>query len=154
MTGSKGAQAAATGTVARHEAIDSSPRLLPVDVQVQLVPATFKHAPDHLGTGHRVPTQDAGYTTASESLLRRNRSASPFGGIRHREDPLLLLRTPPKGIKSVRAISRSCRKNWIEILLYAMTGSKGRRARETGIMMARHEAIYASAQLLPVNPQA
>lgn len=35
----------------------------------------------HLGTGHSVPTQDAGYTTASELLSAKHRSVSTCGGV-------------------------------------------------------------------------
>jgi hypothetical protein len=34
----------------------------------------------HLGTGHTVPTSDAGYTTASELLAANHRSVSTCGG--------------------------------------------------------------------------
>jgi hypothetical protein len=34
----------------------------------------------HLGTGYTVPTQDAGYTTASELLSANRRSVSTCGG--------------------------------------------------------------------------
>jgi transposase len=103
MTGSKLTRARETGIVmARYKAIDSSPRLLPVDLQAQLLAGTFEHALEVLigqeldlsGFDARYCNDAVGASAYAPAVLRK---AILFGYSR--------------GLVSSRALERACREN-------------------------------------------
>jgi transposase len=95
--------------MARYKHVDMSPRLLPVDLEAQLVPGTFAHALHHLIDEIDLAVFDAHY---------RN---DETGATAH--DPAMMLRAVllgySQGLVSSRAIERACREN---VLFIAITG--------------------------------
>jgi transposase len=95
--------------MARYKHVDMSPRLLPVDLEAQLVPGTFAHALHHLIDELDLSAFDAHY---------RN---DETGATAH--DPAMLLRAVllgySQGLVSSRSIERACRDN---VLFVALTG--------------------------------
>jgi len=95
--------------MARYKHVDRSPRLLPVDLDAQLVSGTFAHALHHL-----VDVLDL---SAFDSHYRNDLN----GATAH--SPAMLLRAVllaySQGIISSRAIERACRDN---VLFIAITG--------------------------------
>lgn len=95
--------------MARYKHVDMSPRLLPVDLEAQLVPGTFAHALHHLIDEIDLSAFDVCY---------RN---DETGATAH--DPAMLLRAVllgySQGLVSSRAIERACRDN---VLFVAITG--------------------------------
>lgn len=95
--------------MARYKTMDMSPRLLPVDLEVQLVPGSFAHALHHLVDQLDLSAFDAHY---------RN---DAVGASAHAPAMLLkaVLLAYSQGIVSSRAIERACRDN---VLFIALTG--------------------------------
>ena len=95
--------------MARYRHVDRSPRLLPVDLEAQLVTGTFAHALHYLLDELDLSAFDAHY---------RN---DETGATAH--DPAMLLRAVllgySQGLVSSRAIERACRDN---VLFVAITG--------------------------------
>lgn len=95
--------------MARYKYVDRSPRLLPVDLDAQLVPGTFAHALHHVIDELDLSAFDAYY---------RN---DETGATAH--DPAMLLRAVllgySQGLVSSRSIERACRDN---VLFIAITG--------------------------------
>jgi transposase len=87
--------------MARYKYVDRSPRLLPVDLEAQLVPGTFAHALHHVIDELDLSAFDAHY---------RN---DQTGATAH--DPAMLLRAVllgySQGLVSSRSIERACRDN-------------------------------------------
>lgn len=95
--------------MARYKVIDLNPRLLPVDLQAQLVPGTFAHAVHHLVDALDLSAFDAHY---------RN---DVTGATAHSPTMLLkaVLLAYSQGLVSSRTIERACRDN---VLFIALTG--------------------------------
>jgi transposase len=95
--------------MARYKVVDMSPRLLPVDLQAQLIPGSFAHAVHHVVDALDLSAFDAHY---------RNDAA---GASAHAPAMLLkaVLLAYSQGIISSRAIERACRYN---VLFIALTG--------------------------------
>jgi transposase len=95
--------------MARYKYIDMSPRLLPVDLQAQLVPGTFAHALHHLVDELDLSAFDAQYRNAET------------GAPAHAPGMLLraVLLGYSQGLVSSRLIERACRDN---VLFVAITG--------------------------------
>lgn len=95
--------------MARYRHIDLSPRLLPVDLQLQLVPGTFAHAVHHLIDDLDLSAFDAHY--------RNDANGAPAHA------PAMLLKAVllgySQGLVSSRSIERACRDN---VLFIAITG--------------------------------
>ncbi|MCP1375902.1 IS1182 family transposase [Dyella lutea] len=95
--------------MARYRQIDMSPRLLPVDLQAQLVPGSFAHALHHL-----VDQLDL---SAFDAYYRNDDSGAPAHA------PAMLLKAVllaySQGMVSSRSIERACRDN---VLFIALTG--------------------------------
>lgn len=95
--------------MARYKHVDMSPRLLPVNLEAQLVPGTFAHTLHQLIDELELSVFDAYY---------RN---DETGATAH--DPAMLLRAVllgySQGLVSSRAIERACREN---VLFIAITG--------------------------------
>lgn len=95
--------------MARYRHVDLSPRLLPVDLDAQLVPGSFAHALHHL-----VDSLDL---TAFDAHFRNDLNGAPA------HSPAMLLKAVllgySQGIVSSRAIERACRDN---VLFIALTG--------------------------------
>jgi transposase len=95
--------------MARYRHIDMSPRLLPVDLQAQLVPGSFAHAVHHL-----VDQLDL---TAFDARYRNDEAGAPAHA------PAMLLKAVllaySQGMVSSRSIERACRDN---VLFIALTG--------------------------------
>ena len=95
--------------MARYKRVDMSPRLLPVDLEAQLVPGTFAHTLHHLIDELDLSVFDARY--------RNDANGAPA------HDPAMLLRAVllgySQGLVSSRAIERACRDN---VLFVAITG--------------------------------
>jgi transposase len=95
--------------MARYKHVDMSPRLLPVDLNAQLVPGTFAHALHHLIDELDLSAFDAHYCN------------DETGATAH--SPAMLLRAVllgySQGLVSSRAIERACRDN---VLFVAITG--------------------------------
>lgn len=95
--------------MARYRHIDMSPRLLPVDLQAQLVPGSFAHAVHHLVDQLDLSAFDAHY--------RNDDSGAPAHA------PTMLLKAVllaySQGMVSSRSIERACRDN---VLFIALTG--------------------------------
>lgn len=95
--------------MARYRHIDLSPRLLPVDLEVQLVPGTFAHAVHHLVDDLDLSSFDAHY--------RNDDNGAPAHA------PTMLLKAVllaySQGLVSSRSIERACRDN---VLFIAITG--------------------------------
>jgi transposase/ribosomal protein S15P/S13E len=94
--------------MARYKRVDSSPRLLPVDLAAQLVPGTFEHALDHL--------LDAELDLSSFDARYRNDTSGASA-----YEPRVLLKAIlfgySRGLVSSRAIERACRENVVFIAL-------------------------------------
>ena len=88
--------------MARYKLIDTSPRLLPVDLSRQLLPGTFEHALNHL-IDHELDLSgfDARYRND-----RVGASAWPPGMLLK-----VILFAYSRGIVSSRAIERACREH-------------------------------------------
>ena len=95
--------------MARYKFVDMSPRLLPVDLEAQLVPGSFAHALHHLVDQLDLSAFDAHY---------RN---DDVGASAHAPAMLLkaVLLAYSQGMISSRAIERACRDN---VLFIALTG--------------------------------
>ena len=95
--------------MARYRHIDLSPRLLPVDLDAQLVPGTFAHAVHHLVDDLDLSAFDAHY--------RNDLNGAPA----HAPSMLLkaVLLAYSQGLVSSRSIERACRDN---VLFIAITG--------------------------------
>ena len=95
--------------MARYKRVDMSPRLLPVDLEAQLVAGTFTHALHHLIDELDLSAFDARY--------RNDDDGAPA------HDPAMLLRAVllgySQGVVSSRSLERACRDN---ILFVAITG--------------------------------
>jgi transposase len=95
--------------MARYRHIDMSPRLLPVDLQAQLVPGSFAHALHHLVDQLDLSAFDAHY--------RNDENGAPAHA------PTMLLKAVllaySHGMVSSRSIERACRDN---VLFIALTG--------------------------------
>ena len=95
--------------MARYRHIDMSPRLLPVDLQAQLVPGSFAHALHHLVDQLDLSAFDAHY--------RNDDNGAPAHA------PVMLLKAVllaySQGMISSRSIERACRDN---VLFIALTG--------------------------------
>jgi transposase len=95
--------------MARYKRVDMSSRLLPVDLDAQLVPGTFAHALHHLIDELGLSAFDARY--------RNDDNGTPA------HDPAMLLRAVllgySRGLVNSRAIERACRDN---VLFVAITG--------------------------------
>ncbi|MGK2927344.1 MAG: transposase, partial [Lysobacterales bacterium] len=95
--------------MARYKQVDMSSRLLPVNLEAQLVPGTFAHALHHLIDELDLSAFDARY--------RNDDTGAPA------HDPAMLLRAVllgySMGLVSSRDIERACRDN---VLFVAMTG--------------------------------
>jgi transposase len=95
--------------MARYKHLDMSPRLLPVNLEAQLVPGTFAHALHHLIDELDLSAFDAQY--------RNDDNGAPA------HDPAMLLRAVllgySMGLVSSRDIEGACRDN---VLFVAMTG--------------------------------
>ena len=95
--------------MARYKEVDMRPRLLPVDLEAQLVPGTFAHALHHLIDELDLAAFDARY--------RNDDNGAPA------HDPAMLLRAVllgySQGLVSSRHIERACREN---VLFVAITG--------------------------------
>ena len=95
--------------MARYKFVDMSPRLLPVNLEAQLVPGSFAHALHHLVDQLDLSAFDAHY---------RN---DDVGASAHAPAMLLkaVLLAYSQGMISSRAIERACRDN---VLFIALTG--------------------------------
>ena len=95
--------------MARYKHIDMSPRLLPVDLQAQLVPGSFAHTLHHVVDQLDLSAFDAHY--------RNDESGAPAHA------PTMLLKAVllaySQGMVSSRSIERACRDN---VLFIALTG--------------------------------
>ena len=95
--------------MARYRHIDLSPRLLPVDLESQLVPGTFAHAVHHLVDDLDLSAFDAHY--------RNDDNGAPA------HSPTMLLKVVllaySQGLVSSRRIERACRDN---VLFIAISG--------------------------------
>lgn len=95
--------------MARYRHVDLSPRLLPVDLDAQLVPGSFAHALHHL-----VEALDL---SAFDTHYRNDVNGAPA------HSPSILLKAVllgySQGLVSSRAIERVCREN---VLFIALTG--------------------------------
>jgi transposase len=96
-------------SMARYKHIDVRPRLLPVDLQAQLVPGSFAQALHHLVDQLDLSAFDAHY--------RNDESSAPAHA------PTMLLKAVllaySQGMVSSRSIERACRDN---VLFIALTG--------------------------------
>jgi transposase len=94
--------------MARYKPVDSSPRLLPVDLAAQLVPGTFEHALDTL--------LDCELDLSSFDARYRNDTSGASA-----YEPRVLLKAIlfgySRGLVSSRAIERACRENVVFIAL-------------------------------------
>jgi transposase len=95
--------------MARYKHVDLSPRLLPVDLDAQLVPGSFAHALHHLVDSLDLSAFDAHYCN--------DHNGAPA------HSPSMLLKAVllgySQGMVSSRAIERACRGN---VLFIALTG--------------------------------
>jgi len=95
--------------MARYKIVDMSPRLLPVDLEAQLIPGSFAHAVHHVVDALDLSAFDAHY---------RN---DEVGASAHAPGMLLkaVLLAYSQGMVSSRRIERACRDN---VLFIALTG--------------------------------
>lgn len=125
--------------MARYKRVDMSPRLLPVDLEAQLLPGTFAHALHHL-----IDELDL---TAFDARYRNDVNGAPA------HDPAMLLRAVllgySQGLVSSRSIERACRDN---ILFVAITGDAKPHFTTIAAFVSRsHDAIAAVfAQVLAI----
>ncbi len=125
--------------MARYKFVDMSPRLLPVDLEAQLVPGTFAHAVHHLVDALNLSAFDAHY--------RNDDNGAPAHA-----PPMLLkavLLAYSQGIVSSRAIERACRDN---VLFIAITGDAKPHFTTVADFVSRSRDAIASvfAQVLTV----
>ncbi len=125
--------------MARYKFVDMSPRLLPVDLEAQLVPGTFAHAVHHL--------VDALDLSAFDEHYRNDEQGAPAYA------PAMLLKAVllaySQGIVSSRAIERVCRDN---VLFIAITGDAKPHFTTIADFISRSRDAIASvfAQVLTV----
>lgn len=125
--------------MARYRHIDMSPRLLPVDLQAQLVPGSFAHALHHLVDQLDLSVFDAHY--------RNDESGAPAHA------PAMLLKAVllaySQGMVSSRSIERACRDN---VLFIALTGDARPHFTTIADFVSRSHAAIATvfAQVLTV----
>lgn len=95
--------------MARYKVVDMSPRLLPVDLEAQLIPGSFAHAVHHVVDALDLSAFDAHY---------RN---DDTGASAHAPAMLLkaVLLAYSQGMVSSRSIERACRDN---VVFIALTG--------------------------------
>ena len=125
--------------MARYKIVDMSPRLLPVDLEAQLVPGSFAHAVHHL--------VDALDLSAFAARYRNDDNGAPA----HAPGMLLkaVLLAYSQGIVSSRAIERACRCN---VLFIAITGDAKPHFTTIADFVSRSRDAIASvfAQVLTV----
>ena len=125
--------------MARYKFVDMSPRLLPVDLEAQLVPGTFAHAVHHLVDALDLSAFDAHYRNDEQ------------GASAHAPAMLLkaVLLAYSQGIVSSRAIERTCRDN---VLFIAITGDAKPHFTTIADFISRSRDAIASvfAQVLTV----
>jgi transposase len=125
--------------MARYKHVDMSPRLLPVDLEAQLVPGTFAHALHHLIDELDLSAFDAHYGN------------DVTGAPAH--SPAMLLRAVllgySQGLVSSRAIERACREN---VLFVAITGDAKPHFTTIAAFISRSRDAIASvfAQVLTI----
>ena len=125
--------------MARYKVIDMSPRLLPVDLDAQLVPGSFAHALHHLVDQLDLCAFDAHY---------RN---DETGATAYAPSVLLkaVLLAYSQGIVSSRCIERACRDN---VLFIALTGDAKPHFTTIADFVSRSRDAIASvfAQVLAI----
>ena len=125
--------------MARYKMVDMSPRLLPVDLEAQLVPGSFAHAVHHL--------VDALDLSAFAARYRNDDNGAPA----HAPGMLLkaVLLAYSQGIVSSRAIERACRCN---VLFIAISGDAKPHFTTIADFVSRSRDAIASvfAQVLTV----
>ncbi len=125
--------------MARYKFVDMSPRLLPVDLEAQLVPGTFAHALHHLVDALDLSAFDAHYRNDDN------------GASAHAPAMLLkaVLLAYSQGIVSSRGIERACREN---VLFIAITGDAKPHFTTVADFISRSRDAIASvfAQVLTV----
>lgn len=125
--------------MARYKSVDMSPRLLPVDLEAQLVPGSFAH-----GLHHLVDLLDL---SAFDAYYRNDE----VGASAHAPSMLLkaVLLAYSQGIVSSRSIERACRDN---VLFIAITGDAKPHFTTIADFISRsHDAIAAVfAQVLAI----
>lgn len=125
--------------MARYKAVDMSPRLLPVDLEAQLVPGSFAH-----GLHHLVDLLDL---SAFDAYYRNDE----VGASAHAPSMLLkaVLLAYSQGIVSSRAIERACRDN---VLFIAITGDAKPHFTTIADFISRSRDAIASvfAQVLAI----
>ena len=125
--------------MARYKPIDMSPRLLPVDLESQLVPGSFAQAVHHLVGELDLSSFDAHF---------RN---DEVGASAH--SPAMLLRAVllaySQGMVSSRAIERACREN---VVFIALTGDAKPHFTTIADFISRSRDAIASvfAQVLSI----
>jgi transposase len=128
--------------MARYKPIDMSPRLLPVDLEAQLVPGTFAHALHHLIDELDLSSFDAFYCN--------DETGAPA------HDPGMLLRAVllgySQGLVSSRSIERVCRDN---VLFIAITGDAKPHSTTIASFVSRSRDAIATvfAQVLVILDQ-
>jgi transposase len=121
----------------RYRHIDMSPRLLPVDLQAQLVPGSFAHALHHLVDQLDLSAFDAHY--------RNDDNGAPAHA------PVMLLKAVllaySQGMVSSRSIERACRDN---VLFIALTGDAKPHFTTIADFVSRSREVIAAvfAQVL------
>ena len=125
--------------MARYKPVDMSPRLLPVDLEAQLVPGTFAHGLHHLVELLDLSAFDAHY---------RN---DEVGASAHAPAILLkaVLLAYSQGVVSSRSIERACREN---VLFIALTGDAKPHFTTIADFVSRSRDAIASvfAQVLAI----
>lgn len=125
--------------MARYKVIDMSPRLLPVDLEAQLVPGSFAHALHHLidqldlsAFDARYRNDETGATAYAPSLLLK-----------------AVLLAYSQGMVSSRSIERACRDN---VLFVALTGDAKPHFTTIADFISRSRDAIASvfAQVLAI----
>jgi transposase len=125
--------------MARYKRVDMSPRLLPVDLEAQLVPGTFAH-----GLHHLIDELDL---SAFDVQYRNDDTGAPA------HDPAMLLRAVllgySQGLVSSRVIERACRDN---VLFIAITGDAKPHFTTIASFVSRSRAAIAAvfAQVLAI----
>jgi transposase len=125
--------------MARYKPVDMSPRLLPVDLEAQLVPGTFAHGLHHLVELLDLSVFDAHY---------RN---DEVGASAHAPSMLLkaVLLAYSQGVVSSRSIERACRES---VLFIALTGDAKPHFTTIADFVSRSRDAIASvfAQVLAI----
>jgi len=121
--------------MARYKHIDTSPRLLPVDLGQQLLPGTFEHALNHL-LDHEI---DLSCFDARFCNDETGATAYP---------PAMLLKVVlfaySRGIVSSRSIERACREQVTFIALCGDSGPHSRNQRQLIVTVDRLEEFECS----------